>query len=679
MGVFRQFPYSNFHEMNMDEIIKIIKNMLEEWAQYHAEWDAWMTKINDDWSNYQEVMNEAWQNMQNFINNYFDNLDVQNEINTKITSMVNNGEFDSIVEPYIPPRVTAWLAEHITEPVGVVIDTSLTVSGACADAKATGDAINVVQCGIDDIEPIVIGETNYTNRKKIVASGADIGRIVNDINFATTVEIPVSILPDNAAITVDYGEISEASIFCLYNSDDTRKDSWALNTDATSRIFTFNNQDAEYVRFSFQKGYDAKIANQFGTVVYWQCEAINGIDDRFNNIEDTAMFQDDYLDYSMVNRLDPSSCIIGKTIDKNGNITDGSNYYITDYIKIYNDETLRFYRFDGNGTFNIRMFAAYDANKNVIRELGSNDEVGYIAQSANMAYIRCTFVYYSPDWIRTPNGLCCLAMVHPSFLPAYGNSPTIKSNYLRKKVLVSSTDTESQIISKLIDAYKTGNCDVYFERADYTFGTELPKVSTDYGMTHNEIPIGNNCNYYFNGSTLTATLDLSELTLEEGDDEFYCNFFGCQRIPSSYEMHDGVLIATDTRYIVHDESSALEGSYKHLYQNMEMHYHTNERQEAIRKCIGGGTGASGVVEIVGCKFTTDGTDACVSFHGNGENVVGAEFDLNIRDCWFSNGIRAGELSTDQTARLFYTGNSANNAPTTYARWTTTAFLNETRV
>ena len=144
MGIFRQFPYSNFHEMNMDEIIKIVKNMLEEWAQYYAEWDAWMNQMNDDWSNYQEVMNEAWQNMQDFINNYFDNLDVQNEINNKITSMVESGELATIVAPYIPPRVTEWLTANITQPVGVVIDTSLTVAGACADAKATGDAITTV-------------------------------------------------------------------------------------------------------------------------------------------------------------------------------------------------------------------------------------------------------------------------------------------------------------------------------------------------------------------------------------------------------------------------------------------------------------------------------------------------------------------------------------------------------
>ena len=162
MGIFRQFPYSNFHEMNMDEIIKIVKNMLEEWAQYYAEWDAWMNQMNDDWSNYQEVMNEAWQNMQDFINNYFDNLDVQNEINNKITTMVNSGEFASIVEPYIPPRVTAWLTEHITEPVGVVIDTSLSVAGACADAKATGDAIAYLENDTNNLELASLTYENET-------------------------------------------------------------------------------------------------------------------------------------------------------------------------------------------------------------------------------------------------------------------------------------------------------------------------------------------------------------------------------------------------------------------------------------------------------------------------------------------------------------------------------------
>lgn len=160
MGVFRNFPYSNFHEMNMDEIIKIIKNMLEEWATYHAEWNQWMADLEESWSEYQDdvnaqweayqnTMNTAWQSMQNFINNYFDNLDVQEEINNKIVHMIQTGEFGMLVNEYIPPAVNAWLNLNITQPSGVVIDTSLSVAGACADAKATGDAIRDSANNID--------------------------------------------------------------------------------------------------------------------------------------------------------------------------------------------------------------------------------------------------------------------------------------------------------------------------------------------------------------------------------------------------------------------------------------------------------------------------------------------------------------------------------------------------
>ena len=133
MGIFQQFPYSNFHEMNLDEIINIVKDMLDRWAEYYTTWDDWKTQVTNEWSE-----------MQTFINEYFDNLDVQDEINNKITSMVNSGEFSAIVDPYVPPAAAAWLAAHITQPTTPAIDTSLSVAGAAADAKTTGDAIKEV-------------------------------------------------------------------------------------------------------------------------------------------------------------------------------------------------------------------------------------------------------------------------------------------------------------------------------------------------------------------------------------------------------------------------------------------------------------------------------------------------------------------------------------------------------
>lgn len=49
MGIFRQFPYSNFHEMNMDQILKITKDLENEWAQFQEDWDVDITNAVNAW------------------------------------------------------------------------------------------------------------------------------------------------------------------------------------------------------------------------------------------------------------------------------------------------------------------------------------------------------------------------------------------------------------------------------------------------------------------------------------------------------------------------------------------------------------------------------------------------------------------------------------------------------
>lgn len=51
MGIFRDFPYTNFHEMNLDEILRIVDKLSKEWADFQVDWnndvaaqvDAWLT------------------------------------------------------------------------------------------------------------------------------------------------------------------------------------------------------------------------------------------------------------------------------------------------------------------------------------------------------------------------------------------------------------------------------------------------------------------------------------------------------------------------------------------------------------------------------------------------------------------------------------------------------------
>lgn len=60
-------------------------------------------------------LHEAYVTLQNYVNTYFDNLDVQQEINEKLDEMVRNGTFNNIITPIIlsklPPKIVESTAE----------------------------------------------------------------------------------------------------------------------------------------------------------------------------------------------------------------------------------------------------------------------------------------------------------------------------------------------------------------------------------------------------------------------------------------------------------------------------------------------------------------------------------------------------------------------------------------
>lgn len=84
-----------------------------------------------------DALLEAYTQLQTYVNNYFDNLDVQEEINQKLDDMAASGDLDNLLEPFVQTFVEGWMEEHIT-PTSPVVDNSLTISGAAADALTVG-------------------------------------------------------------------------------------------------------------------------------------------------------------------------------------------------------------------------------------------------------------------------------------------------------------------------------------------------------------------------------------------------------------------------------------------------------------------------------------------------------------------------------------------------------------
>lgn len=200
MGIFRQFPYSNFHDMNMDEILKLMRELQEEW----------------------DATKNEWSDMKTFINTYFENLDVTKEISDKINSMIADGSFNSIIDPVIATETAKWLANHITVTEGTtVIDDTLTVRGAAADAKATGDAINDLKseaAHISEVSLIKINDESLYNVNAEFEQGI----------FTSSGESP-----DEYWIRTPLNELLDNG-FTIYNPDGLR---WAIGVYDSSNTF----------------------------------------------------------------------------------------------------------------------------------------------------------------------------------------------------------------------------------------------------------------------------------------------------------------------------------------------------------------------------------------------------------------------------------------------------------
>ena len=602
-----QFPYSDFHEMNLDWIIKTVKNLAAEMHDFtvvnkiaYADPIDW--NITTQYPAFNIVYDDASGRLM------ISKREVPNGVS------INNQEYWTLVSPF-------------------KIDTSFD------DDSINPIANKTVTNKFDDIDDNInrIDSTLHNYDDRITVNENDIETLTTNLNITSN---------------------------ALSNEVTTRHSEDLLLNQRIDNLIALpdgsTTADAELV--DIRIGADGITYDSAGDAVRDQFEMVHSTTDSISDKMELI---------TSPNLWNPTNVVAGY-VNVNGNRSQSATYNtLANPIPVTPGDIVRF--FGGSPTFgnvNARFICAYDSSGDPVTASGSSSDIHSYTVPAGITSIIPSIIATVQNVMITINNIPTVYVAY--YDPYYVATSDFLANFINKPVYITANDTEAQIIEKLIDAYTLGNCNVYFERATYQFGTELATVKTDYNLRNNEIPVGNGCKYYFNGATLIATIDLQTL----GTD-FYCNFFGCQNQPNSFEMHDGIIIATDTRYVIHDEAAAAVGSYKHLYENMYVEYRTVDRTEAIRKCIGGGTGASGVVEIVGCKFVTDGTDSCVSYHGNTNDVLGAEFNLNVRNCWFSNSLRAGALSEHQSARLFYAGNSSGSALQNYD-WSLTSFLNEVR-
>lgn len=145
--MFNKFPYTDFHEMNLDWFLNKFNELLEEWATMQHNFDT---------------LSEAFTDLKNFVNDYFANLDVQEEIDNKINEMAESGDLANIISPFIlgmySPSIVSNLAD-MTDPQKLYIYTGNNhiyqyINGAFVD---TGLAYNVPANIVKGVNKFIAG------------------------------------------------------------------------------------------------------------------------------------------------------------------------------------------------------------------------------------------------------------------------------------------------------------------------------------------------------------------------------------------------------------------------------------------------------------------------------------------------------------------------------------------
>lgn len=238
----------------------------------------------------------------------------------------------------------------------------------------------------------------------------------------------------------------------------------------------------------------------------------------------------------------------------------------------------------------------------------------------------------------------------------------------RPKINIYLDDSQEDIFKKLVDAIYIEDCDVVFEKGAYTLNSIFYLMQSKYQWADAfELPIGGNCHYYLNNSTITG--NYAGQTPSSGSVvEKNSSIFGTHRLDGqTFELHDGELIANGLVYCVHDEASGGNGSYVHHYENMIMKYNTGQYTQSLSKCIGGGTGLAGEVVLNGCKFFNAHTSKDISWHGH-TLTTASVFKLFVANSFFDKGIGLDQMAENETGYLFLSASLVPSVPS-QERWT----------
>lgn len=203
----------------------------------------------------QDALVKSYKELYGFINTYFDNLDVQKEINKKLDNMSREGTLLNIIKPTVTNETTKWLASNMTNPSSPAVDKSLSVQGAAADAFMTGSLLSSLFSPNLNYFRENLGEgITFTDGHYIDADGAV--HVNKDYSYSDYIAVP-----SRTALQIKSGI---DTFVCVYNENKEFIYGYYSSNTKTVNLL----DDARFIRYSIvtSKKYMKAIINPMYTI-----------------------------------------------------------------------------------------------------------------------------------------------------------------------------------------------------------------------------------------------------------------------------------------------------------------------------------------------------------------------------------------------------------------------------
>lgn len=566
-------------------------------------------------------LNENFKILQSWVDNYFTNLDVQKEINNKLDQMAASGQLDNIFQPYM---------RNIETELGVLTDrvntfTTLPEGSTSANAELVDIRVGSDNKTYPNAGDAVRGQVSNIFQpiyQQNALLSINSGNINNNLGWGTL----ASYIPVHAIKSLTLKIYNNVGI-CYYGGD-LKYISAQLSPSSSGQVISENDliipEGAVYLRLSYFYNDNFKI--QFHNIL---SQVIENLGDNFSAGENAK--GNDLYSFNATSNLFFIQFNINKIVESGTEIYYG-------LLDLNGDENFN------NSAKTITLYAQR-VSGGTWDTLSVINEPGIIRTITNYKYNLFRI------FVEIPTAIGSNPVKATAVLSDVTNNSTIyevlkanalnyTSNYLNNLSKIKKLQTEISAIkqTKILDISGNGdftdfntavnycrqnNCNLLVRKGDYII-TDFTNVYIDFNILANE---GARIIANYTGTDANIIQNYSPINL--------------RNLSGTDVTIDGLtVIATNVRYCIHDEMGGGGTNYIHRFKNCNL-IHNSEPTSTwnMPRCIGGGIGVNGRIEIDNCKFSCK-IESAVDYHTdynanqgtNGQNTLADSSKVSITNC-----------------------------------------------